>query len=92
MSQRNKPKKPERDSLRIRLWRRQNGNCYYCGKAMQNMKLQTPESATFEHLIPAVLGGAFSNGNIVLAHKECNEIRGRRHNERPQVTVGAVHE
>lgn len=88
MSSRTKPKKPERDKLRHRLWQRQKGRCYYCSGEMVSAKQpNNPDSATFEHLRPVLLGGGFTPDNIVLAHKRCNGDKAKAFNQQSDKLV-----
>ncbi|WP_207481168.1 HNH endonuclease [Arenibaculum pallidiluteum] len=49
----------------------QGGLCFYCGKPMG-------AAATDDHLIPRAYGGADLPGNVVLAHRRCNQLKGDR--------------
>jgi len=55
--------------LRSSQWwkrRRSAGLCYYCGKKV------SPHSLTMDHIVPILLGGKSTKGNVVPACKECN--------------------
>jgi len=45
----------------------QGGRCFLCGEPMSS------SSSTFEHLIPRARGGVDEPGNVVLAHRRCNQ-------------------
>ncbi len=49
----------------------QGGLCFLCGKPMG-------AQATDEHLVPRAYGGADVTGNVVLAHRRCNALKGDR--------------
>ncbi|MGQ9365717.1 HNH endonuclease [Azospirillum sp. ST 5-10] len=49
----------------------QGGRCFYCGEPVGRQ-------ATFDHLIPQAYGGVDSPGNVVLAHRRCNQKKGDR--------------
>jgi len=49
----------------------QGGCCFYCGGPVG-------AKATFDHLIPQAYGGTDDPGNIVLAHRRCNQMKGDR--------------
>ncbi len=49
----------------------QGGLCFYCAKPVGGQ-------ATDDHLIPKAYGGADVTGNVVIAHRRCNQIKGDR--------------
>ncbi|HYG87748.1 MAG TPA: HNH endonuclease [Azospirillum sp.] len=49
----------------------QGGRCFYCGEPVG-------VKATFDHVIPQAYGGVDEPGNIVLAHRRCNQLKGDR--------------
>ena len=49
----------------------QGGRCFHCGRPMG-------ASATDDHLIPRAYGGQDVAGNVVLAHRRCNLLKGDR--------------
>ncbi len=49
----------------------QGGRCFYCGEPVG-------AKATFDHVIPAAYGGINTPGNVVLAHRRCNRMKGDR--------------
>lgn len=53
----------------------QNWRCCYCGVVMVRGE-QGPDSASVEHVVPRVAGGAREWENEVAACKLCNESRG----------------
>lgn len=67
---------------RDRLWAKQRGCCFWCGLRMDpnskrpdgNPGLAFP---TFDHLHEVAAGGRWEADNIVLAHRRCNEKRGK---------------
>lgn len=60
-----------------RFWLAQAGNCWLCGQAM-NKTPEHPLEATWDHIVPRSKGGAKSVGNLKLAHRRCNVLRGNR--------------
>lgn len=48
--------------------KRQDGNCYWCGKHMRE--------PTLDHLIPLARDGEDHWENVVAAHRWCNEAKG----------------
>ncbi|HYD98564.1 MAG TPA: HNH endonuclease [Alphaproteobacteria bacterium] len=61
---------PHRDLL-LRLEIAQGGRCFYCAEPVG-------AKATFDHVIPQAFGGTDDPGNIVLAHRRCNQRKGDR--------------
>lgn len=55
----------------------QGGRCAACSRKM-NLSIPAPDPAapTFDHVVPASLGGANSLRNYVLKHHRCNAERG----------------
>ncbi len=49
----------------------QGGRCFYCDHPLG-------AKATFDHVIPQAYGGVDAPGNVVLAHRRCNQIKGDR--------------
>lgn len=49
----------------------QGGRCFFCGGLIGT-------KATFDHLIPQSYGGADVVGNVVLAHRRCNQLKNDR--------------
>lgn len=48
---------------------RNNAKCYYCGKFLSH------EQTTMDHIVPVSRGGSSTKGNIVVACKECNNLK-----------------
>lgn len=66
---------------RQRLFEKQRGACYYCGKPMLLAKGPAdarlrPSFATIDHVIPKAKGGTMCYDNCVLACQACNCERG----------------
>lgn len=60
------------------LFRAQQGKCFHCAEPMSRgayTKKERPLGWTREHVIPQAKGGN-DHFNIVLAHNECNRVRG----------------
>lgn len=60
-----------------RMWAKYNGICQICFKPCiryedVRSKKDIPLTATREHVVPLVLGGAKEDHNCVLAHLKCN--------------------
>lgn len=60
-----------------RMWNKYNGICQICFEPCLRFedihsRKDIPLSATREHVIPLVLGGAKEDHNCVLAHLKCN--------------------
>ena len=85
------------DPLIVRLWDVQNGACFHCGEPMLN----TGESNhghhwSREHIYPRSRNGS-TYGNVVLAHRRCNSMRGNaapseEEIERARLIIAAVGE
>lgn len=71
-----------REAFRLRLFKKQNGQCHWCCELMdiEHKTITTRAGkvknnntyASFEHLIPRAMGGRFTEENIRLAHAGCN--------------------
>lgn len=83
------PERP-RSLLRVKLWNRQNGECWYCGCAVgsdehyvQNEALEwvLPSDlayAEIEHQHPRSKGGRSNRENLVLSCRPCNREKSAR--------------
>ena len=77
------PKNSRIKSRIVAALRKQHGDtCFYCRGVMlfdlpegmaENEFHQHPDRRTIEHITPVVRGGTYSDGNIVLAHRRCNQ-------------------
>jgi 5-methylcytosine-specific restriction endonuclease McrA len=66
-------------ALRAQAARDQKFLCYWCGEEMRtDVDDNHPRAVSGDHKIPKHNGGKTIPGNIVAAHRECNE---RRHPE-----------
>lgn len=73
-----------RDITLEKLFRRDNGVCYLCGKLCDwNDKIVRDETVicgnnypSIDHVIPLARGGAHTWNNVRLAHRICNSIKG----------------
>lgn len=67
------------ERMRVRLFIRQFGLCYWCGSPMSLQRKHAKGNAsiycTFEHLIPRRDGGRWRMDNLVGAHGKCNSGR-----------------
>lgn len=68
-----------RHSKRKRLWKTQQGRCFYCGCAMtdcedtnRTKRDPLPTATTIDHAIPKAMGGTHSFSNLRLACYACN--------------------
>lgn len=77
-------KAKDRRRIRQYLFDLQDGRCFYCDEQMFIMEAgagvilpcnNNPRQATFEHLVKRSNGGADGGGNVVLACRECNNMR-----------------
>lgn len=57
-------------------WAAQNGLCWICLDLMDRTPPNAPNSATEDHLVPVLRGGANRWRNKLLAHQACNAARG----------------
>lgn len=67
----------ERAALRLRLAERQACHCPFCDRTLQATDIFDPASTEIDHVIERGVGGD-SPDNLVLAHKECNNAKGKR--------------
>lgn len=60
------------------IWNAQGGRCHLCGHPLRQ-KWRSPE-LTFDHVWPKsrIAGANSFEGNIMLAHKDCNHAKGDR--------------
>lgn len=61
-------RKEARRKYRERLYREQNGLCFWCAGDM--------DEPTIDHVVPICKGGGNSYHNVVLSCFECNQARG----------------
>lgn len=54
-----------------------DGGCYLCGKKIYdtNGNLKRGVIVQADHIIPPLLGGTISAGNMAPAHRECNDLK-----------------
>jgi 5-methylcytosine-specific restriction endonuclease McrA len=69
-----------RAKLRQQLFDQQGGLCHICGLPMELIQRGrgTKRFATFDHVLPAALGGTAYWTNLRLAHGRCNSARGTK--------------
>lgn len=67
----------ERAILRHRLATRQDLFCPYCGQRMRATDIFSPTATEIDHIIERRIGGDSPN-NLVLAHKTCNNDKGKQ--------------
>jgi len=65
-------KEKARALRKTRWWQNRlaRGKCHYCGATFP------PSELTMDHLVPIVRGGRSTQGNVVVACKECNSRKG----------------
>jgi hypothetical protein len=64
---------------KLTQYRRQDGACWLCSQPLDLFQpIDAWGSASWEHVIPKVLGGSDHMANLVLTHWECNKARGDR--------------
>lgn len=72
---------PKRETLLLKLWSRQKGNCHLCGQGMSRQK-NKENSVTFDHIIPKSIqkqmGLTYIANNTKLACFRCNILRGNK--------------
>lgn len=49
--------------------------CYMCGEELDFTNSQSKQAATLEHVFPQELGGDSDESNLVLACRDCNELK-----------------
>lgn len=80
-----KDKRIDKISLDV-LFRRDSGVCHICGKQCDwNDYTETGTAfiagnlyPSVDHIVPVSLGGADAWGNVMLAHRICNSVRGNK--------------
>lgn len=65
------------DPWKDRKWSEQDGLCHWCKKPMERYDRTSWLFATVEHLRPRAYGGGHDEENLRLAHRWCNEQRGK---------------
>lgn len=74
---RNKNRNVRKRRKREKLFKLQEGLCFYCGQRMnQFTKKNDPRRCTTEHLIPKSRGGTDCWENVVAVCNHCNNLRG----------------
>lgn len=64
-------------STRSRLWHRDNGLCWRCGKPIDPaLSPMAPGGLTIGHKVPASLGGSDDDANLGPEHRSCNLAAG----------------
>lgn len=79
----NRARRQKKKSIRLQVWEREEGLCYYCGIDM--VKKQTKDMArwmrlrlfTVDHKIPSTRGGDYSLENLVASCAKCNSDKGQ---------------
>ena len=62
------------------VYERDNGVCWLCGGLCDiNADPNSNEYPSVDHVLPISLGGMDEWGNVRLAHRYCNSLRGNRH-------------
>jgi len=69
-------KKRLSNSLRLKIFERDNWTCGLCGKkVLRNVSVPNHLAATVDHIIPEFLGGSSEEANLQCAHFRCNAIK-----------------
>lgn len=63
--------------LKIELCEAQNWRCCYCPSCV-SLWDDGAKLATFEHVVPLSKGGASDKTNLVIACRDCNNVRGNK--------------
>ena len=76
-----RPTSGQRRSLRKRVFLRDRGICWICGKpviwnAPNNPLNPSDDEYTLDHVVPFIYGGKWSMSNLRVAHRKCNRERG----------------
>lgn len=58
------------------LAERDGWTCHICGKPTSRTRGNKRESPSVDHLVPLSCGGTHTWGNVALAHRHCNAVRG----------------
>lgn len=66
--------RPPNETVRFRLYQRDNFTCVYCGLNMR----EKGRARCLDHVIPYAKGGSNDDKNLVTACKRCNERKGNR--------------
>lgn len=62
------------------IFARDGGHCWICDEAINfGLPIDHDEAATLDHFVPRRFGGPNAWDNLRLAHRICNEARGRFH-------------
>jgi 5-methylcytosine-specific restriction endonuclease McrA len=69
----NKSKESKPNAMRIRIWAKTGGRCYYCGSLLEH-------KTTFciDHIVPRISGGGDELENVVPACRSCNSAKGTK--------------
>jgi len=68
------------EKMKAELWNKTQGLCFWCGQKtldLDKRDTKNPLNPTLDHVIPKAAGGKKEEGNIVLACKSCNDVRGQ---------------
>lgn len=66
--------KPPNDTVRNRIYQRDNYTCAYCGDDLTNKS----RSRCLDHIIPYAKGGSNHESNLITSCKKCNTLKGCR--------------
>lgn len=72
-SRRGQRSRDDKHLIKPQIAAAQGWRCFYCPKSFG-----TIGEATFDHLVPLSGGGEDSPENLVLAHYDCNQLKGDR--------------
>ena len=70
-----RPGRDRKKRIKKELWEKQGNTvghlCVFCHKPFQNQR-----AATLDRIVPGYYGGCYTEDNLVLACKHCNDSRG----------------
>lgn len=77
-----------RPAARMAVRLRDGNECYICKAYVpEGLPQKDPRHATLDHVIEAASGGSSSIINLRLAHRSCNEARGKEFNRLRRLTA-----
>ena len=69
---------PAWQQLRLEVWRKSKGRCWYCGRGTRWSGPVVLEQFCVGHLVPRSAGGTDALDNLVPACRACNARKGRK--------------
>ena len=72
------PTNARRRVIKAKVWARDKGICQLCWLPIDpTAPPQSPEHRSLDHIVDFADGGKYTVDNLRLAHRLCNELRGR---------------